>query len=241
MKQPAYESPCGRVRLYLGDCAEVLPSIEERRFAITDPPYEVTMTGGPMIRTRPAYSRSAGFTDKGFDVGLLAQFENWVCFGALRQIPRLIEAAGERRWMLVTWNKPNPTPFCGNNYLPDVEYLLHAWTPGALFGNFADRSRWLLHFEKPGPGEHPNVKPVRLLGKMVRVATEPGAVVVDPFMGSGTTGIACLRNGRRFIGIERDPHWFADAKERIALELRQGELFPSPHASCDQAHLSIPL
>ena len=54
-------------------------------------------------------------------------------------------------------------------------------------------------------GEHPNEKPLALMKKLVDLFTQPGELVCDPYMGSGTTGVACLSNGRRFIGIERDP------------------------------------
>ena len=73
---------------------------------------------------------------------------------------------------------------------------------------------------------HPTEKPVALMAWCLDQAkVKPGAVVIDPYMGSGTTGIACLRTGRRFIGIEKDPVHFQTALERIRRELAQGDLF----------------
>ena len=63
---------------------------------------------------------------------------------------------------------------------------------------------------------HPTEKPVDLMAYLVGLTSPIGASVLDPFMGSGTTGEACLRTGRRFIGIESDPHWFAVAAQRLA-------------------------
>lgn len=65
-------------------------------------------------------------------------------------------------------------------------------------------------------GLHPTQKPVALMEYLVRTYTQPGATVLDNTMGSGTTGVACLRSGRSFVGIERDPEYFARAEARIA-------------------------
>lgn len=76
---------------------------------------------------------------------------------------------------------------------------------------------------------HPTEKPVPLFAYLVETYSDPGATVLDPFMGSGTTGIACIRTGRRFVGIEKDPAHYATAVERIKRELSQGDLFHSQH------------
>jgi predicted RNA methylase len=72
---------------------------------------------------------------------------------------------------------------------------------------------------------HPSQKPVALMEWIVANFTKEGETVVDPFMGSGTTGIACIRTGRNFIGIEKDPEHFETARKRIEAELAQGDLF----------------
>lgn len=64
--------------------------------------------------------------------------------------------------------------------------------------------------------QHPNEKPVGLMEKLITVCSSPGDTVLDPFMGSGTTGVACVKLGRNFIGIEIDPTYFAIAQKRIA-------------------------
>ncbi len=75
---------------------------------------------------------------------------------------------------------------------------------------------------------HPTEKPVGLMQYLVEMHTDHGDVVFDPFMGSGTTGVACILTGRRFIGIERDPKHYATALERIRREI-EGDLFHSQH------------
>jgi len=69
---------------------------------------------------------------------------------------------------------------------------------------------------------HPAQKPIELMAWCIKWIS--GALVLDPFMGSGTTGIACLRTGRRFIGIEIDEHYFEIARERLQNEINQGQL-----------------
>ena len=72
--------------------------------------------------------------------------------------------------------------------------------------------------------DHPSQKPIRLIKELLCKFTKPGQTVCDPFMGSGTTGVACLQTGRKFIGVERDDHHFATAIERIKREESQGRL-----------------
>lgn len=80
-----------------------------------------------------------------------------------------------------------------------------------------------------GFGRHPTEKPVQLMADLVQVVTDPGQTVLDHFMGSGTTGVACVQLGRPFIGIERDPAHFETACTRIEQAVAQGQLFaPEP-------------
>ena len=81
----------------------------------------------------------------------------------------------------------------------------------------------------PAPANgHATPKPVELMQRIVETTTNPGDTVLDCFMGSGTTGIACIRTGRRFIGIEKDARYFEIARKRLENELRQG-LLPLTH------------
>jgi DNA modification methylase len=73
--------------------------------------------------------------------------------------------------------------------------------------------------------KHPTQKPVPLLKQWIADFTDLEDVILDPFMGSGTTGVAAVQMGRKFIGIERDPHWFDVACRRIEQAQRQGDLF----------------
>lgn len=77
-----------------------------------------------------------------------------------------------------------------------------------------------IHVAHQDTTEHPTEKPVALMQHYIRNSSQPGEVVFDPFMGTGTTGVAAIRSGRKFIGIEKDPRWFQVAVERIQREMR---------------------
>jgi len=236
--KPTWQSDDGAVQLYLGDCAQLVDQFASVDCVITDPPYEITASGGGIGATRKDLKDTEGFTDCGFDYRVLDQFKNWICFGTLRQVPKLIAQAGERRWMLITWNKQNPCPLINGNYLPDTEYIIHAWSKGCLYGDFADKARYIVHpLGDKEHGEHPNEKPIRVMRKLVATGSDYGQIVLDPYMGSGTTGVACIRTGRKFIGIEKEPKYFEIAKRRIidAIAAEKSNLFRDQIAAERQA------
>jgi len=208
------EEIIGDCRLILGDCREAIQALPRIDCVITDPPYEIVATGGGIGGKRKYLADITDFTDCGFDYSLLSGFDNWVVFGTLKQVPKLITQADGERWMLIVWNKPNPTPLCGGNYLPDTEYIIHRFSKGMLFGGYKDKSRFIIHPCEQGK-EHPNEKPIPVMMKVVSNASGKGMTILDPFMGSGTTGVACVNLGRKFIGIEIEEKYFDIACRRI--------------------------
>ena len=213
---PYYDDGNGIV-IYHGDCREVLPTLDAEAvdLLLTDPPYEMVASGGGIGAKRDYLHDIEDFTDCGFDVDLLTPFKSWACFCAKVQLQKLIAATGDRRWMLVTWNKPNPTPLSNGNYLPDTEYIVHAFAPKRLFGEFRDKSRFIVHpVEKNGFG-HPNVKPIPVVAKMIRLGTTEGDLILDPFMGSGTTLRAAKDLGRQCVGIEIEERYCEIAARRL--------------------------
>jgi site-specific DNA-methyltransferase (adenine-specific) len=204
-----------------GDCKTILPQLEAGSIdlVLTDPPYEITATGAGIGGRRKYLADIVDFTDGGFDVSILDRFDNWACFCAKAQLRDLLAATGDRRWMLVTWNKPNPTPLCNGNYLPDTEYIVHAFKTGRLFGEYRDKSRYIVHPVRKTALDHPNVKPLAVITKMIRVGSEPGDLVCDPYCGSGTTGRACKDLGRKCIMIEIEEKYCRIAANRLRQEV----------------------
>ena len=135
------------------------------------------------------------------------QFARWALW--------LDEAIGFKQ--MVIWDKGGLG--MGWHYRRSYETVLVGEKPGAAGTWYGGHSvSNVIHGIsgiKPSSDQHPTQKPVRLMSRFIEWHTRPGDLVLDPFMGSGTTGVAAARAGRRFVGVELDPHWFAIAKKRI--------------------------
>jgi site-specific DNA-methyltransferase (adenine-specific) len=206
---------------------------------VCDPPYEIHAgVGGGCFGNRNHLVRTGGFTDGGCDFGFLVGFSSWIVFCSRKQLRRLLEEAEKRNaYNVLTWCKPNPVPTCNNKYLPDVEFIIHAFAKGRLFGSMEIKSSFMVYPCGQKQTEHPNEKPIALMRKLVCLSAESKDTVLDPFMGSGTTGVACIRTGRKFIGIEIDPTYFDIAVKRIEAELNRAPLFDKPANGHKQATL----
>ena len=204
------------VTIYHGDCLEIDAWLEAD-VLITDPPYSLTASGGG-IGAKRAYLK--GITkanlESGFDISVLEKFSRWVVFCAKDQLIELLSLANEQgRWMLVTWNKPNPTPLVNANYLPDTEYIIHKFdTANHLYGGYETRSRFIVHPVKQTKIDHPTVKPLAVMSRMVRIASDVGETIADPFMGSGSTLVAAKSLGRKAIGVEIEEKYCEIAAKR---------------------------
>ena len=101
-------------------------------------------------------------------------------------------------------------PACNNKFLSDTEYIIYARDPGVkLYGTYETKRKWYVSpYNKADKDRwhHPTIKPIDITVNMVLNSTPGGGdfIVLDPFMGSGTTAIACMRTGRRFVGFEID-------------------------------------
>jgi site-specific DNA-methyltransferase (adenine-specific) len=215
------------VTVALGDCMTIaLPKADA---VISDPPYgmdwntdSTRYSGGKAwhnIRRdkgRDDWGRIAN--DKApFDPAHWLNFPRVVLWGQNHFAQRLPVGT------TLVWQKKEPHLW--GTFLSDAEV---AWMKGGhgvyLYReNFMPPSR---QAEAGGQCAHPNQKPVRLMAWcMDRAKVPEGALVLDPYMGSGTTGLACIRTGRKFFGVEIDPRHFDTACERLERELAQGRLF----------------
>ena len=196
----------GDATLYCGDCLEILPTLEPVDAVVTDPPYGIgdRMQGG----TWGAAEKYADFrawdqapSEKLLALVLAAGKDCCIWGGNYFRLPV------SRGWLV--WDKQNAV-----QTMADVEL---AWT---------NKDRPAKRYSAPvGKHEygHPSEKPVRLMNWCV--SRFGGATVLDPFMGSGTTGVACANLERKFIGIEIEPKYFDIACERIEMAYAQGRLF----------------
>lgn len=227
----------GAATLYLGDCYEILPRLGPVDCGVMDPPYLFSASGGGIFRSNRKCMdaiQAAGL-DKGFDPELIsaAQFRSVVVFCHNDQLDTLLPYLADHfeRYALCFWHKTNPMPVANKHYKPDTEIYVHAWNSGgAPVGTLADKSRYIVAATgQQNEFDHPTVKPLPVMRKIL--CNVNGEVVCDPFMGTGSTGVAALERGKRFIGIERDPRYFDIACKRIADAQRQADLFAADESS----------
>ena len=206
---------------------DILPTLPKVDAVITDPPYLMSAKGGGMGAQRQYLADIHEHIDAGFDVLMLETFKNWFVFCGKPQLLDLINQAEKQglRWQLLTWNKTNPTPLSNNNYLPDTEYMVHAFESH----HYESKTRFVVGQVERSGFDHPTVKPQYVMQKAIKSASHQGDTVLDCFMGTGSTGVAAIQLGRKFIGIEREPKYFDIACQRIEQAVAQGQLFaPEP-------------
>lgn len=231
----------GPATLYHGDAYQIRPTLGWFDADIMDPPYLFDNSGGGGFRkTRIGANRIvAEGLDRGFDLSIInpAQSGAVVVFCHNDQLGDLIPAIHEderadvdamlvadlfvalrpkfRRAALCVWTKPNPSPMANKHYLADLEPYIHAWNQGYHpQGDHHDKHRWThCGTTRTAKWDHPTVKPDELMDKIVRNVA--GQSICDPFMGTGSTGVAALKAGRTFTGIEHNPKHFETAVQRI--------------------------
>lgn len=120
---------------------------------------------------------------------------------------------------ILTWNKTNPTPTTNNSWLPDIEYCLYFREKGVIYNNgYELKNKWYIDKANKSDKdlfEHPTIKPLPLVQRHLLHTTQPNDVVLDCFMGSGTTCVAAKINNRQYIGIEIVEKWYNIAKDRL--------------------------
>lgn len=218
-------------KLYQGDCLEVMKNIEDGSvdLVVTDPPYEIATTGAGIYKQADKqYVKELNGMKDGFSEEVLEELcrvmkkINIYFFCSQKQIIPLLDYFVKKKkcnWNLISWHKTNPIPACGNKYLTDTEFILFFREKGVkVYGSFDTKRTWyatpLNQSDKKKYG-HPTVKPLSILENLVVNSSQEGEVVLDCFMGSGSTGVACLNTNRNFIGIELDEGYFNIAKKRI--------------------------
>lgn len=232
----------GPATLYLGDCLDIMPTIGAVDHVITDPPYSArTHAGHDAARTNDGDMRTKlhyeGLTPR--DVGriagqICASCDGWIVWMTDHVlIPQIeCELKARERYTFA------PIPY----YAPGSRVRLSGdgpsnWTIWIMVSRTPAQHRWgtlpggYLHQPGWGKAEYIGGKPLGLMKALVNDYSRPGDLVLDPFMGSGTTGEACMALGRRFIGIERDSDAYQMACERLERFHAQGDLFtdqPAP-------------
>ena len=219
----------GPHRLYLGDAYTIRPALGWMDADIMDPPYVIRTQGGGSFRENRPYLDQ--IMEEGLDQGFDHAIVNPLLVGSVvvfchnDQIPEVSAYLNGlfHRFAMCIWQKTTPMPVANKHYVPEIEIYFHAWNRGYHpQGDLADlrrvfscRSRALKEFG------HPTVKPDELMDKILRNVA--GKTVCDPFMGTGSTGVAAIKAGKTFTGIEHNPKHFATAVRRITAAWEQGQ------------------
>lgn len=243
----------GRATLYLGDALEAMESLGPVDAILTDPPY---CSGSVSEASRTAAKgqglRSENITKMGWFVGdnmgtaglisllrsmafrglkILNPQGSMLVFCDWRMVPNLapaIESAGVRYQNMIVWDKA--VMGLGMGFRAQHEIVLH-FTAGAPKYHHLGTANVLRCSRVPAADrEHQTQKPTDLLQCLIEVVSPPDGMVLDPFMGSGSSGVAAMQCGRSFIGIERDESHFEVACRRIEDAQRQGSLFETEAA-----------
>lgn len=234
----------GNATLYLGDCLEVMPGLGKVSHIIGDPPYEASLHASKMSLAGRKHRNDGVAELKGLDfeavddirdpfVAACSISEGWViAFCTVEGVAKwadAINASPLKYKRACIWVKPDSTPqLNGQGPAQGAECFVCAWAGSgfARWNSGGKRGVYTHCVNNPErSGLHPTEKPRRLMSEIVADFTKPGDLVCDPFMGSGTTGVACVMAGRGFIGIEKDPRYFDIACKRITDAQRQGSLF----------------
>jgi site-specific DNA-methyltransferase (adenine-specific) len=246
------------VELWLGDCREVLPLLPPVGVVLTDPPYAVSVKGA--ANKSPRGTRRLDFftgdddwesmnclVREAIEKSLALEPRSFAAWCGHRQvgfITQLIESYGMSS-RLLGWKKSCPPPSApGAGFASALEVCVYGYLPGRYWGGGQyDASVYecdSYRHGQPGKVDHPTQKPLQLFQWLVERIAAPGETVCDPFSGSGTTGVACVKTARRFIGIEREPKYFDIACRRISEALKSPDLFiPAPKPKATQESLDV--
>lgn len=246
MSEPVF---IGRATLYLGDALEIAPTLGPVGHIICDPPYEAithkALDGSNTARRNDGRPASPAVDFEPIDairskvVALGGNCEGWfIAFCTPEGVwpwAQEINASPLKYKRACVWIKPDSMPqLNGQGPGAGSENFVCAWAGSGHAKWNAGGKRGVYTHCVNGPerhGKHPTEKPRRLMAEMLADFTNADETILDPFMGSGTTGVAAVQMGRNFIGIEREPKYFDIACKRIEDAQRQGDFFVSGEAA----------
>lgn len=224
-----------QIKLLKGDCLEILTTMDNESVSalITDPPYNISRDNN--FKTMGRAGIDFGEWDKDFDLtswikiastkikkgGNIVIFNDWK---NMTYITKALEESGFEVKDLIRWEKSNPMPRNRDRrFITDYEVAVWAvkksgkWTFNRLDDKY-ERPLIKCGITPKGEkelGQHPTQKPIFVMKWCIERLTDVGDLILDPFMGSCSTGLACLETGRKFIGIELDEHYYDIAVNRV--------------------------
>ena len=221
--------------IYNGDAYELIKQIPDKSIdlIVTDPPYLFKKLSGKSgifkdrERTYLEEIKEKGL-DKGIDYSILNDFCRvlkkiniyiWCNKEQLLDYLKFFVEEKKCNFEILIWAKTNPPPFSNGHYLKDKEYCLYFWEKNFKFnGKYEDLKT--VYFTGVNQSDkklydHPTIKPLSIIENLIKNSSVEGGVVLDPFLGSGTTAVACKELNRQYIGFEIDKKYYDIANDRL--------------------------
>lgn len=209
------------VEVYLGDCRDIVPTLGEFGAVVSDPPYGMEFRSNHRTVKHAAIAND-GNADLLVWACQLKPTHSTYCFGRWDNMADVPPPKSILTWVKNNWSMGD----LQHEHARQTEIVF--FYPGKDHDFPRGRPTDVLEAIRTGNGYHPTEKPVDLMERLIGFTR---GAVLDPFMGSGTTGVAAVKAGRNFTGIEIEPKYFDIACKRIADELKRPSLFrdtPSP-------------
>jgi DNA modification methylase len=224
-------------KIYNEDYLETFKRLPDKciDLVIADPPYEIVSGGGGGCfgTEQREYHKGVKTLSDGFDNAVLDECKrvlkifNCYFFCSKDQVLQILLWAKENNMNtdILCYHKLNPIPTTNNKYLSDTEYIIFMRGQGAyLGGDYASKKKYFLQNNSKSEFDHPTVKPLNIIRTLITNSSKEYDIVLDPFMGSGTTAVACIKENRKYLGSEINPDYYAICKERINTEVSQFSL-----------------
>ena len=214
------------------DCLEGLKRLPSNSvdLVVTDPPYlmDTPGSGGCFGRKHRSWFNELEKVDivKGFNTDILDELRrvlkyiNIYLWCSKNQLYTYMDYFSDCNMDLLTWHKTNPIPTCSNKYLSDTEYLLFFRDKRgvAIYGSYETKHKYYvtpLNTEDKNRWNHPTIKPLHIIKNLITNSSKHGDIVLDPFMGSGTTAVAAKALNRHYIGYENNTDFYNACMRRI--------------------------
>ena len=229
-------------KIYNEDCLQGMKRIDDGAIdlIVTDPPYDLyhSNVGSHFALSQRTARRTEklGFISNSFDYEAvfneflrLQKIPNMIIFCSNRQISRFMGFFEQRGLStnLLVWYKTNASPLCAHKYMSDLEYIVYVRGKGAFFNDdapFRCKSR-IFTSGLADSSLHPTQKGIDHIRQYIIVHSREGETILDPFMGSATTAVACIKERRHFVGFELNEEYFRIGQKRIDEAKRELTLF----------------
>lgn len=222
----------GDATIYLGDMREICPTLPKADLCVTDPPYELVAggsktgeMGGKMSKDKYDNGGQIVECDISWDDFMPVIFDSLAenCHAYImannRHVQNCLNSATDVNFKfhnILIWLKDTQTP--NKHYMKNCEFSIMFYK-GRSFNINDCGAKQVIKSPNERNTDHPTQKPVSLMQYYIEQSSQKGQLVIDPFLGSGTTGQAALRAGRKFIGIEKTQEYFDLSCRNIEREL----------------------